>query len=272
MASLLQPLYDELEANYPIQVWSGLFSTYLYIPIVSSMIYLALFNCGRKYMEERPALKLRKVLTLWNATLAIFSILGTIVVLPPLIQNLSQKDGFYQSVCFSPLSTTPWLSFWAAIFTLSKLVEFGDTFFIVFRKTPLNFLHWYHHISVFLYSWYGMGGMADHDASLGHWFCSMNFFVHSVMYTYYTFKSTGIRVSSIVSKCITLLQLSQFFVGLVVTLAAIWYYVREYECDMKLNQLVSSFVLYGSYMALFLNFFYQRYVKSAPLNKQKKER
>lgn len=33
--------------------------------------------------------------------------------------------------------------FWTWLFVLSKLPELGDTIFIVLRKQPLIFLHWY---------------------------------------------------------------------------------------------------------------------------------
>ena len=39
----------------------------------------------------------------------------------------------------------------------SKLPELGDTIFIVLRKQRLIFLHWYHHITVFVYCWYSYG-------------------------------------------------------------------------------------------------------------------
>lgn len=45
-------------------------------------------------------------------------------------------------------------AFYAYAFVLSKVPELGDTIFIVLRKQPLIFLHWYHHITVLLYSWY----------------------------------------------------------------------------------------------------------------------
>ena len=40
------------------------------------------------------------------------------------------------------------------LFDLSKVFEFVDTIFIVLRKKPLIFLHYYHHVSTMLFCWY----------------------------------------------------------------------------------------------------------------------
>lgn len=44
------------------------------------------------------------------------------------------------SICSNDVS--PASAFWAWAFVLSKLVELGDTAFIILRKQPLIFLHW----------------------------------------------------------------------------------------------------------------------------------
>ncbi|RHY06234.1 hypothetical protein DYB25_001996, partial [Aphanomyces astaci] len=35
-----------------------------------------------------------------------------------------------------------------------QIPELFDTFFVVIRKKPLRFLHWYHHITVLLFCWH----------------------------------------------------------------------------------------------------------------------
>ena len=167
---------------------------------------------------------------------------------------------FLDAVCDSDVLTIPWLSLWSYLFVLSKLVEFGDTAFIVLRKTPLSFLHWYHHITVLWYSWYGL---ATKNTG-GHWFGAINVGVHSVMYTYYALKASGLRIPSSIAKSITILQLAQFAFGLIILSVGAWAFANDYKCGMNGTHLIAGCIMYGSYFLLFLNFFYHRYLKLPP--------
>ena len=239
-----------------IAAWSY---EYLYIPPAVSVIYLALVFVGKKWMEDQKPFDFRLALTLWNCALAIFSTIGFLVLMPPVIHLIS-TEGYVHAVCNSKMTTTPWLAFWALLFVLSKVVEFGDTFFIVLRKSPLSFLHWYHHITVLLYSWYGLAT----KNTAGHWFSSLNFGVHSIMYTYYMFKAMRFRISSTIAKMITVLQLVQFCIGLVLVFAGMRVWFEERECGMNGTHVKAGLIMYGSYFILFLNFFCHRYIKQKP--------
>ena len=89
------------------------------------------------------------------------------------------------------------LAVWGWVFALSKILEFGDTAFIVLRKTPLPFLHWYHHITVCMYTWYAL---TPSPSALSNWFGSMNYTVHTVMYTYYALRASGFKFHPYIPK------------------------------------------------------------------------
>ena len=70
---------------------------------------------------------------------------------------------------------------WVALFIFSKLPELLDTFFLVLQKKRVIFLGWFQHATVMIYCWH-----AFHNCiASGLWFATMNYLVHSVMYTYY---------------------------------------------------------------------------------------
>ena len=46
-----------------------------------------------------------------------------------------------------------------------KIPELIDTVFIVLRKKPLIFLHWYHHVTVVLYCWHSFAQRSSAGAA-----------------------------------------------------------------------------------------------------------
>ena len=245
-----------IKEHYDLEHTSAFLSRYYYVPPIASALYLVIIFGGKKWMDGQNPYKFPVALVMWNAALALFSIIGFGVTMPPVIHFIITK-GFTHAVCNSAISTTPLLSFWAFLFVLSKIVEFGDTFFIVLRKTPLSFLHWYHHITVLMYSWYGL---ATRNTA-GHWFSALNFGVHAVMYSYYMLKAMKFRIPSSVAMAITALQLAQFVVGLVLTFTGMRMMWQEKECGMNGTHIKAGLIMYGSYFILFLNFAYHRYFK-----------
>ena len=167
--------------------------------------------------------------------------------------------GVTYSGCYSNTSTlvVPYFQLWGWLFALSKVFELGDTIFIVLRKTPLTFLHWYHHITVFVYTWYAI---TDPNAS-SHWFSTMNYVVHTVMYSYYAWKASGRKVSSKIAQVITFLQIAQMFMGIFVNLVVFRAAVNGIECYFRYDLVLFGFLIYLTYMVLFVNFFIQRYFR-----------
>lgn len=258
----LQALYEEIEANYTIAHTSAIARRFWYVPPSACSLYLLFTVLGKRWMSTRRPYNLRGLLAIWNLGLAVFSTMGFLTVAPELVRHAFRD--LSDSICHTRIQLYPMMSFWSLLFVFSKVVEFGDTFFIIARKTQLSFLHWYHHVTVCLLSWHSLA-IASAPA---HWYCAMNFGVHSVMYSYYLLKAVGIRVVSFVAQSITVLQLMQFFAGFAVTLAAAWFYYSGRPCSTNRNEVIAALLIYGSYFVLFVNFFYQRYCVKKPLPKK----
>jgi len=220
-------------------------------------IYMVLIFGGQYYMQSRPRFQLRGVLSLWNTVLAIFSIIGACRTAPELIHVL-KNYGLYHSICVpSFIEHDRVAGCWSFLFVLSKLPELGDTLFIVLRKQPLIFLHWYHHITVLLYSWFSY----TEYTSSARWYIVMNYCVHSIMYSYYALRSMGYRPWKNIAMLITSCQLTQMIVGCAVNIWAAQYLQEgKQDCHISWFNIKLSLAMYFSYFVLFARFFYKAYV------------
>jgi elongation of very long chain fatty acids protein 6 len=245
----------------PARQWM---SKYWTISIVASVLYVVfLFGCKR-VMAHRAPFSLQMPLILWNTFLAVFSIIGTIRVWPEFISFL-KTEGFKASYC--SISEESYYSgtngFWVWLFVLSKLFELGDSVFVVLRKKPLIFLHWYHHAGTVIYLWY----QYQFDVGGARWGTMMNYFVHSLMYSYYALKAANVKVPVRISMCITGLQLFQMFFGTYVCIKTFAISFLELEgpehaksCYTPKSCVLWQLAMYVSYLLLFANFFYRAYI------------
>jgi len=110
---------------------------------LATVLYLAFIFGVQSYMEDKNPYGLRIPMTAWSLSLAIFSIIGACRVWPEFLYTFSTQ-GLYGTVCVpSYLVDDHVTALWTWLFVLSKLPELVDTVFIVLRKQPLIFLHWY---------------------------------------------------------------------------------------------------------------------------------
>nr|AAO34582.1 putative fatty-acyl elongase [Cryptosporidium parvum] len=248
-----------------------------YLAHTICIIYAFFIYFGPKIMEKRKPFKLEKPLKYWNLFLALFSFIGTLRLMPYVLTNLI-KYGFVSSICsppIAPLTKGP-AGLWLSLFIYSKYIELIDTFFIIARKKSLSFLHWFHHLTVLLYTW---------DAyvccqTIGVFFCAINYFVHSIMYFYYYLSSCGKRPKW--GMIITILQIVQMIIGTILTTSGMYYSYKhpfanvfpvEYlsqplkvGCHFIRTNGVFACLMYISYFALFFDFFIKRYItKGTPL-------
>ncbi|XP_016093556.1 elongation of very long chain fatty acids protein 6-like [Sinocyclocheilus grahami] len=194
---------------------------------------------------------------IYKSCLFSFSIIGAVRTGCFMLYML-RNSGFKQSVCDQSFYYGPISKFWACAFVLSKAPELGDTMFIVLRKQRLIFLHWYHHITVLVYSWYSY---KDQVAG-GGWFMTMNYTVHALMYSYYTARAAGVRVPKPCAIIITSSQIAQMAMGLAVS-ALVYQWMQDGDCHSYIDNIVWASLMYLSYLLLFSSFFYQSYMKGS---------
>uniref|UniRef100_A0A2K5PJJ8 Elongation of very long chain fatty acids protein n=1 Tax=Cebus imitator TaxID=2715852 RepID=A0A2K5PJJ8_CEBIM len=196
-----------------------------------SALFAAFMFGGRHLTNRRAKLELGKPLVLWSLTLAVFSIFGALRTGAYMVYILMTKGLKQQSFYNGPVS-----KFWAYAFVLNKAPELGDTIFIILRKQKLIFLHWYHHITVLLYSWYAYKGMVAGEGG----FMTMNYGMHSVMYSYYALQVAGFRVSRKFAMFITLSLITELLMGFPHFQNVFW-----------------SALMFLSYLVLFCHFFFE---------------
>lgn len=248
----------DFERNFDEKAFLGWMDAYWTSAFWYAAVYVVLIFAGRRYMADRPRFELRWALVLWSGFLAVFSVCGAARTVPELVY-VTWVHSFQYSVCIPSYFYGP-TAFWAYAFVISKVYELGDTAFIILRKQPLIFLHWYHHITVMIYVWYSY---TDHTAP-GRWFTSMNYAVHSFMYTYYMIRALRFRIPRFVSVFITSIQIAQMVMGLVVNCWSYFYKSQGIYCQQSYENMRYSTIMYISYFCLFAYFFYGAYLKAKP--------
>ena len=223
-------------------------------------IYLLLIFFGQKYMKDKKSYNLRTALCCWSASLSLFSIYASYRVLP-IAYNMVYLGGIRHAVCdISPYIGSNGSGMWAFLFPFSKLLELVDTFFIVARKQKMVFLHWYHHVTVFIYCWFSYA----FPISTGIWFGIVNFIVHAIMYAYYAVRASGRSPPKWVAQTITAIQISQMFAGVLLNYLTIKSLLQNKTCDMTAFSIGMSIFFYVSYAILFGNFYYWSYIHKKP--------
>lgn len=258
----LEPLYLEAEKCFDSVSWLNWTDENPTIPVVSVILYAISIYTGYQYMKTREPFNYRMSMALWNLGLSLFSFGCMIRVLPQLLHNLAIGEP-RDLLCVSPEELYGYGStgLWVTAFMLSKFAELLDTAFIIIHKKPLIFLHYYHHITVLLYSWFAFVTRTPSSII----FMAVNSSVHAMMYGYYFLMTIKMKPKWMNPVFITLAQLVQMVVGVIVTGMSTYYSAtatEEKPCAIDKNSLLPCFAMYGSYFLLFLQFFLKRYFKS----------
>ena len=255
-------LLDRIESRFRVEKAVAFALRYWHWSIYISIIYAASVFGLKRWMRDREKYDLGRPLFMWSLALSLFSTLGFYNAgLTHL--RVAWEEGWETSIC-APIVIKGRVGLWLFVFCFSKLPELCDTYFIVLRKQKLIFLHWYHHITVFIYGWHSYAWMVYP----AQWFMTMNNFVHSIMYFYYAVRASGrYRPPVWVNIIITTLQLLQMMVGVMVNVYVYWKMVTDesWYCDGRVETTVFyvywAFAMYLTYFVLFAHFFYTTYFR-----------
>ena len=240
---------------FDIADWSAWTMQNWWIPLTTISAYTAFIVV----CSGRTAFDLSKCLLLWNACLTAFSVAGAFVCVPSYVSMLVEF-GWKRSLCI-PASTYSCggTGLYITLFIYSKIIELGDTVFIVLRGRRVSFLHAYHHVTVLLFCWHsfaiGIGGA-------GLLYAAVNYTIHALMYGYYALmmipagrsilKGTGIYI--------TTLQIAQMIVGIGASVTVLYTVVTGQPCFVSWINSSMALVMYASYAYLFIAFYRNTYV------------
>lgn len=248
---------------------------WFWLPIIVPL-YLVLVFGGPLFMKNREALECKPILALWNLSLSLLSVVmfySTFTRVGAETVNAGSDWLYYLITLPEPYDARVWNGphmFWMWVFGLSKVFELFDTALLVVRKRKVGLLHWYHHTTVLVFTWFCMNVVA----SPGFVFGIMNAFVHSIMYFYYFLTSLGYRPWW--GNAVTLIQLSQMAVGVGVSVLWTYFYLfTERECPLKVPVhawvVTTCVAIYGSYFLLFLDFYRRRLASQRAAAEAKKK-
>jgi len=228
--------------------------------VVITIAFLVAVYLGKRFMRNRKPFELKEIIIIHNLILVIMSAYMCI----GMVYEVFDKK--YKYHC-NDLDSSPagWpMAKYLWLFYFSKIVEFGDTFIMVFRKKDdqISFLHLYHHSTIYLTWWfgvyYGPGGESYFGATL-------NSFVHVWMYGYYTLAALGFR-DIWWKKYLTQFQMLQFIVNILHALYGVLFCPDSCNFPRMLGYMMVVYML--SLYLLFASFYSNRYAASKKEKKQ----
>ncbi|CAG7728317.1 unnamed protein product [Allacma fusca] len=250
--------------------WPTLVMCLMYVIIVK---YL-----GPWYMRDRPPYQFKKLLIVYNAVQVLFSLWQFYEF------GMGGWFGAYNWRC-QPVEKTDTeranrmvrVLWW---YYISKLTEFLDTIFFVFRKKSehVSFLQVFHHGVMPINAW-----LAARFAPGGH--CTLigftNTFVHTLMYFYYMMAACGPQYQKFLwwKKYLTHFQMIQFIVVFVHSMQLFFI-----DCDVPMLFAWLTVFHTAAFLLLFMDYYRKAYdtkklahknhlkkatVNSVPTNKNK---
>lgn len=211
--------------------------------VVPSLIYPVMIH----YLQGRFRFDLRVPLFVWNGFLAFYSALSFLAIAPHHFQRLV-RHGYTESVCLWKTEESYLVQrygWWIFLFVVSKIVEYGDTVFLVLRGRNVQFLHWYHHLATLAACYI----QAMNGSTLFEWTAVTNLGIHTWMYGHYALSSFVPHIRG--NRWLTNLQIFQMIHGLFMSL----YHAKR----CKKNPDVAAMTLFTIYAFMFMEFYVRKY-------------
>ncbi|GMS93372.1 hypothetical protein PENTCL1PPCAC_15547 [Pristionchus entomophagus] len=231
-------------------------------------LYLVSIFSIQHMMRSRDPFKLQMPVAVWNFSIALLSGVCATIMAPEFVNSVFCK-GFDASLCSTREEVYSGMNGWAVFILLfSRLPEFIDTLFIVLKKQPLLFIHYYHHAFTLWFAWstYTMFAPSFRHAIF------INACIHTVMYSYYFFTTLKIRPPPFVAKCITIAQIVQFiYIFYALIHHTILTVILNVPCQTNTTGLVLSWYMDLSYLYLFIDFYTNKYKGSKKASQTSKK-
>ncbi|KAG0296213.1 hypothetical protein BGZ98_001065 [Dissophora globulifera] len=235
-----------------------------------TITYLVVIFGGRQIMKSQEAFKLKYLFILHNFLLTVAS--GALLAL--FIENLLPiltKHGLFYAIC----DDGAWTQRLELLYYLNYLVkywELADTVFLVLKKKPLEFLHYFHHSMTMILCFVQLGG----HTSVSWVPITLNLTVHVLMYYYYMRSAAGVRIWW--KQYLTTLQIVQFVLDLgFIYFCAYTYFACTYfpwapnvgKCAGTEGAALFGCGLLTSYLFLFINFYRITYNAKVKASKER---
>uniref|UniRef100_A0A915CL15 Elongation of very long chain fatty acids protein n=1 Tax=Ditylenchus dipsaci TaxID=166011 RepID=A0A915CL15_9BILA len=229
--------------------------------IKASIAYILTIWVIKYVMANRKPFEFTYPLIYWNAFVAVFSIAGFVRMTPTVFRAIQTKGLTHTYTQIGELQTDKVAGYWAFLWVVSKVPEFVDTIFIVLRKKPLMFMHWYHHAltGYFAYVTFAQGN------AYAMWVVYMNYFIHSFMYTYFCIRALTpvfrFRVHPQFAQWMTGAQIVQFLITHVVMGHLLYLCAttnKTYAVTVK--GFAVGTIMEVSYLLLWFHFYYVSYI------------
>ncbi|KAF9106951.1 hypothetical protein BGX29_007926 [Mortierella sp. GBA35] len=244
-----------LSTQYEVAMWT--------------VTYFIVIFGGREIMKNQEAFKLKTLFILHNFLLTIASGALSALFIENLVPILARYGLFY-AICDSGT----WTRRLELLYYLNYLVKYWelvDTVFLVFKKKPLEFLHYFHHSMTIILCFVQLGGYT----SVSWVPITLNLTVHVLMYYYYMRSAAGFRIWW--KQYLTTLQIVQFVLDLgFIYFCSYTYFAFTYfpalpnagKCDGTEGTALFGCGLFSSYLLLFIDFYRLAYNAKAKAAKQ----